>query len=174
MDYSSYLVPMLLALVALFGLGRRVNVYEALTQGAREGLAILAGILPSLVGLLTAVYMLRASGAMDLLGNLLAPALAGLGIPPETVGLLFVRPVSGSGALAIGSELMGAYGPDSTIGRTAAVMLGSTETTFYTIAVYFGSAGITRTRHTIPAALAADLTGFAAAALAVRLFFGSG
>lgn len=173
MDYSAYLVPVLLAFVALFGLGRRVNVYDALTQGAREGLDILAGILPSLVGLLTAVYMLRASGAMDLLGSLLAPVLARLGIPPETVGLLFVRPVSGSGALAIGSELMAAYGPDSYIGRVAAVMLGSTETTFYTIAVYFGSAGIRKTRYAIPAALTADLAGFMAAALAVRLLFGT-
>ena len=171
MDYSAYLVPVLLAFVALFGLGRRVNVYDALTQGAREGLDILAGILPSLVGLLTAVYMLRASGAMDLLGSLLAPVLARLGIPPETGGLLFVRPVSGSGALAIGSELMAAYGPDSYIGRVAAVMLGSTETTFYTIAVYFGSAGIRKTRYAIPAALLADLAGFMSAAFAVRLLF---
>ena len=171
MDYSAYLVPVLLAFVALFGLGRRVNVYDALTQGAREGLDILAGILPSLVGLLTAVYMLRASGAMDLLGSLLAPVLARLGIPPETVGLLFVRPVSGSGALDIGSELMAAYGPDSYIGRVAAVMLGSTETTFYTIAVYFGSAGIRKTRYAIPAALLADLAGFMSAAFAVRLLF---
>jgi len=115
--------------------------------------------------------MLRASGAMDLLGSLLAPALSRLGIPPETVGLLFVRPVSGSGALAIGSELMAAYGPDSYIGRTAAVMLGSTETTFYTIAVYFGSAGIHKTRYAIPAALLADLAGFMSAAFAVRLLF---
>lgn len=172
MDYSAYLVPVLLAFVALFGLGRRVNVYDALTQGAREGLDILAGILPSLVGLLTAVYMLRASGAMDLLGSLLAPVLARLGIPPETVGLLFVRPVSGSGALAIGSELMAAYGPDSYIGRVAAVMLGSTETTFYTIAVYFGAVGITKTRYAVPAALCADLTGFLASAWAVRICFG--
>ena len=171
MDYSAYLVPLLLAFTAMFGMWKRVNVYDALSQGAREGLDILAGILPSLVGLLTAVYMLRASGAMDLLGSLLAPVLARLGIPPETVGLLFVRPVSGSGALAIGSELMAAYGPDSYIGRVAAVMLGSTETTFYTIAVYFGSAGIRKTRYAIPAALLADLAGFMSAAFAVRLLF---
>ena len=95
-----------------------------------------------------------------------------LGIPPETAPLLLIRPVSGSGALAVGSELMSAYGPDSYIGRVAAVMLGSTETTFYTIAVYFGAAGIIRTRHTIPAALTADLTGFVVSALTVRLFFG--
>ena len=173
MDYSAYLVPLLLAFTALFGLWKRVNVYDALSLGAREGLDILLGILPNLVGLMTAVYMLRASGLMDALGGLMAPVLVRLGIPPETAALLFIRPVSGSGALAVGSELMASHGPDSYVGRVAAVMLGSTETTFYTIAVYFGSAGITKTRHTVPAALAADLTGFAAAALAVRLFFGS-
>ena len=173
MDYSAYLVPLLLAFTALFGLGKRVNVYDALTRGAEDGLTILLRILPALVGLMTAVYMLRASGAMEVLGKILSPLLMRLGIPPETAALLFIRPVSGSGALAIGSELMAAHGPDSYVGRVAAVMLGSTETTFYTIAVYFGSAGIHKTRYAIPAALIADLTGFMAAALAVRLFFGA-
>ena len=115
--------------------------------------------------------MLRASGAMELLAGLLTPILTRVGIPPETVGLLLIRPVSGSGALAVGSEIMQTYGPDSAIGRTAAVMLGSTETTFYTVAVYYGAAGIRRTRHTIPAALAADITGFLAAAWTVRWIF---
>jgi len=173
MDLSSCLVPLLLAFTSLFALGKKVNVYETLTQGAAEGLTVLLRILPSLVGLMTAVYMLRASGAMELLAAALAPVLERLGIPPETAALLFIRPVSGSGALAIGSELMAAYGPDSTIGRTAAVMLGSTETTFYTVAVYFGSAGIRRSRYAIPAALVADLTAFWAAAFAVRLLFGA-
>lgn len=173
MDFSAYLIPLLLAFVALFGIGRRVDVYGALSRGAEEGLRILLRILPALVGLLTAVHMLRASGAMDLLENILRPVLIRLGIPPETAALLLIRPVSGSGALAIGSELMAAHGPDSYIGRVAAVMLGSTETTFYTIAVYFGSAGIRRTRYAIPAALAADLAGFIAAAFTVRLFFGA-
>ena len=171
MDYSAYLVPLLLASTALFGLCKRVDVYAALTRGAEEGLTILLRILPALVGLMTAVYMLRASGAMEVLGGLLEPLLIRLGIPPETAALLFIRPVSGSGALAIGSELMAAHGPDSYVGRVTAVMLGSTETTFYTIAVYFGSAGVHKTRYAIPAALAADLAGFAAAAFAVRLLF---
>ncbi len=171
MDYSAYLVPLLLASTALFGLCKRVDVYAALTRGAEEGLTILLRILPALVGLMTAVYMLRASGAMEVLGGLLEPLLIRLGIPPETAALLFIRPVSGSGALAIGSELMAAHGPDSYVGRVTAVMLGSTETTFYTIAVYFGSAGVHKTRYAIPAALIADLTGFAAAAFAVRLLF---
>lgn len=171
MNLSSLVIPLLLAGTAAYGMGRRVNVYAALTRGAEEGLAVLLKIVPALVGLLSAVSMFRASGAMDCLSALCAPVLEVLGIPPETAPLMLIRPVSGSGALAVASDLMASHGPDSYTGRVAAVMLGSTETTFYTIAVYFGSAGITKTRHTIPAALAADLTGFIAAALAVRLFF---
>lgn len=173
MNPSSLVIPLLLAGVAVYGMGRRVDVYGALTHGAEEGLTVLLKVLPALVGLLTAVSMFRASGALEWLTDLCAPALEALGIPPETTPLMLVRPVSGSGALAVGTDLITTYGPDSYIGRVAAVMLGSTETTFYTIAVYFGSAGIIRTRHTIPAALAADLTGFWASALAVRMFFGT-
>lgn len=168
---SDYLIPLLLAGAALYALGRRVDVFSALTTGAGEGLSVILRILPPLVALLTAVYMLLASGALTLLTQALTPVLTWIGIPPETVSLLLIRPVSGSGALAVGSEIMQTYGPDSTIGRTAAVMLGSTETTFYTIAVYYGAAGIRRTRHTIPAALAADVTGFLAAAWTVRWLF---
>ena len=171
MDISSFVVPVLLAGTALFALSRKVDVYSALTAGAGEGLSVMVKIFPALVALLSAVYMFRASGAMDFLTRLLAPALEKLGIPPETAAILLIRPLSGSGALAVATDLMRTHGPDSYIGRVAAVMLGSTETTFYTIAVYFGSAGIHRTRHAVPAALAADLTGFAASALAVRLFF---
>ena len=172
-NLSSLVIPVLLAAVAVCGLGRRVDVYAALTHGAEEGLGVLLRIVPALVGLLTAVAMFRASGAMDALSELLAPVLEWLGIPAQTAPLMLIRPVSGSGALAVGTELMTTYGPDSYIGRVAAVMLGSTETTFYTIAVYFGSAGIHRTRHAMPAALLADLTGFVASAFAVRLFFGA-
>ena len=171
MDPTAFVIPCLLAGVALYALTRRVDVYAALTQGAGEGLTVVAKILPALVGLLTAVYMLRASGAMDALAAALAPVLGLLGIPPETAALLLVRPVSGSAALGVGAELIATYGPDSLIGRTAAVMLGSTETTFYTIAVYFGAAGIVKTRYAVPAALCADLAGFMAAAWAVRVIF---
>ena len=136
------LVPGIIAGVSCYGMAKRVDVYDALLQGAAKGLEILLRILPALVTLLTVVAMLRASGALELAAELLAPALEWLGIPPETVGLMLVRPISGSAALGVGSELITTYGPDSTIGRTAAVMLGSTETTFYTIAVYFGAAGI--------------------------------
>ena len=173
MSLSSLVIPVLLAGVAVCGMGKQVDVYAALTHGAEEGLTVLLRVIPALVGLLTAVSMFRSSGAMEWLSGLCAPALEWLGIPPETAPLMLVRPVSGNGALAVASELIAANGPDSYVGRVAAVMLGSTETTFYTIAVYFGSAGIHKTRHTIPAALAADLTGFAASALAVRIFFGT-
>ena len=172
MNLSSLVIPGLLAGVAVYGMGRRVDVYGALTTGARDGLTVLLNILPPLVGLLTAVAMFRASGAMEWLTGLCAPVMKLLGNPAELTPLMLIRPVSGGGALAVGSELITTYGPDSYIGRVAAVMLGSTETTFYTIAVYFGAAGIIRTRHTIPAALTADLTGFVVSALTVRLFFG--
>ncbi len=165
------LVPLLIAGIALYAVCRRVDVYDALITGAGSGIEILLRILPALVGLLTAVYMLRASGALELAAQGLAPVLNFLGIPPETVSLMLVRPVSGSAALGAGAELIQTYGPDSYIGRCAAVMLGSTETTFYTIAVYFGAAGIRKTRYAVPAALCADLAGFMAAAFAVRLFF---
>ena len=129
-------------------------------------------IVPALVGLLTAVSMLRASGALDLAARLLAPLLDRVGVPSELLPQMLVRPISGSAALGVGAELIGTYGPDSYLGRVAAVMLGSTETPFYTIAVYFGAVGVTRTRYALPAALCADLTGFLAAAWAVRLCFG--
>ncbi len=172
MSLSSLVVPALLCSTACYALRKGVDVYSALTRGAEEGLNVLVHILPSLIALLTAVYMFRASGAMEWLGALLAPLLEAVGIPPEVAPLIFVRPVSGSGALAVGSELMATYGPDSYIGRVVAVMLGSSETTFYTIAVYFGSCGIVKTRYTIPASLCADLVMFLTSAAAVRLLMG--
>ena len=173
MSLSTLVVPVILCFTACFAMRRRVDVYSALTKGAEEGLTVLLHILPSLIGLLTAVYMFRASGAMEFLAALLSPALEKLGIPPETAPLLFIRPISGSGALAVGSEILETYGADSYIGRVAAVMLGSSETTFYTIAIYYGSAGIVKTRYTIPAALCADLVMFWASAFAVRLLMGT-
>lgn len=171
MTLTDLLIPLLLTVATVWGVRTRVDVYAALTDGASDGLRVLLRIFPNLAALLTAVYMFRASGALELMTELLSPLLSALGIPPETAPILLIRPLSGSGALAAGSELMAAYGPDSTIGRTAAVMLGCTETTFYTVAVYFGAAGIRKLRYTIPAALTADLVGFLAAAWCVRLFF---
>ena len=161
---------LLLAAAGLLGLRRGTDVFAALTHGAAEGIALLGRILPSLAVLLPAVYMLRASGAVDALTGLLSPLLTRIGLPPETVPLMLLRPLSGSAALAAGGEIMAACGPDSPAGRTAAVMLGSTETTFYVLAVYFGAAGVRRTRHAVPAAVCADLAGFLAAAWCVRIF----
>ncbi len=165
------LVPVLLLFTALWGLWKRVDLWSALVGGAGEGLRTSVRIAPALIGLLTAVYMLRASGALDLLGQALSPLLRAVGIPPETVPLLLIRPVSGSAAMGVGADIIAACGPDSAAGRIAAVMLGSTETTFYTVAVYFGAAKVTRTRYAVPAALCGDLVGFLAAGAAVRLFF---
>ena len=169
---AEYIVPLILAVTAIAALRKKENAYDVLTDGAREGFRMLLTIGPSLVVLLSAVGMLRESGALEALSRLLSPVLEFLGIPAETVLLLLVRPISGSAALAIGAELITAHGPDSLIGRTAAVMLGSTETTFYTISVYFGSWGISKTRYAVPAALIADLMGFLAASWTVRLFYG--
>ena len=168
---AEYIVPLILAVTAIAALRKKENAYDLLTDGAREGFQMLWTIGPSLVVLLSAVGMLRESGALEALSRCLSPAREFLGIPAETVLLLLVRPISGSAALAIGAELIAAHGPDSLIGRTAAVMLGSTETTFYTISVYFGSWGITKTRYAVPAALIADFVGFLAASWTVRLFY---
>ena len=170
--FFQMVVPFTIAFVALWAITRRVDVYGALCQGAGEGLGVLLKIVPAMVGLMTAVYMLRASGLLEALGRVLAPLLTRVGVPPEVVGLLLVRPVSGNAALGVGAELISTYGPDSPIGRTAAVMLGCTETTFYTIAVYFGAAGVNKTRYAVPAALCADAAAFLAAAWAVRVVFG--
>lgn len=170
-EMTDYIVPLLLFFVCAIALGKRESPYDSMLSGAAEGLQILKTIVPSLVLLLTAVSMLRASGAIEAISSFFAPVFSFVGIPPETAMLILIRPISGSAALAVGAELMAAHGVDSLIGRTAAVMLGSTETTFYAISVYFGAAGIRNTRYTLPAALIADLTGFLMAALTVRLFF---
>ncbi len=168
---TDYLIPGILALAACTALRKQENAYDLLQQGAAEGLKLLLSILPALILLLTAVHMLRASGAVDLLSGFLSPVFSALGIPPQTAMLVLIRPISGSAALAVGAELMAQYGVDSLVGRTAAVMLGSTETTFYTISVYFGAAGVSRTRYTIPAALFADFVGFFMASWTVKLLF---
>lgn len=168
---TDYLVPLLLLISMLLVLRRKENGYDLLLQGGAEGLKLLLNIVPALVVLLTAVHMLRASGAIALLSTFLSPVFRLVGIPPETAMLVLIRPISGSAALAVGAQLMAEHGPDSPIGRTVAVMLGSTETTFYTVSVYFGAAGIRKTRYAVPAALIADFVGFFMASLTVRLFY---
>ena len=168
---TDYVVPVLLLLCACVALRKQEDTYSLLLEGGAQGLKLLISLVPTLIILLTAVTMLRASGAMELISGFLSPVFHFFGIPSETAMLVLIRPISGSAALAVGADLMAQYGVDSPVGRTAAVMLGSTETTFYTISVYFGAAGIKKTRYTVPAALIADLTGFLMASLTVRLFY---
>ena len=165
---TDYLVPVILLLASGLALRKKENSYALLLEGGAEGLRLLKDILPTLIMLLTAVELFRSSGAAELLQRFLSPVFSFLGIPVECALLVLVRPSSGSAALAVATDLMGVYGVDSRIGRTAAIMLGSTETTFYTISVYFGAAGIHRSRYTLPAALFADLVGFTAAAWTAR------
>lgn len=165
---TDYIVPLLLLLSSILTLHKKENTYDILLDGAAEGLKLLITLVPTLILLLTSITMLRASGAVEWISKFLSPVFTFLGIPPQTAMLVLIRPFSGSAALAIGSELMMEYGADSLIGRTAAIMLGSTETTFYAISVYFGAAGIKKTRYTIPAALIADFTGFFMASLTAR------
>lgn len=168
---TDLLIPLFMVLVSITALARRQDVYAALLEGGQNGLRILLSIVPALVMLLTAVHMLRASGAINALSAFLSPVFQFFGIPPETAPLVLIRPISGSAALAVGTDLIAAYGPDSEIGRTAAIMLGSTETTFYTISVYFGANRIRKTKYAIPAALAADFAGFFIASLTAKIFF---
>ena len=170
--FFTMLVPLILTGVALYGALHRVDVYSALCQGAGSGLETLVRVLPALVGLMTAVAMLRASGALELLCTAFAPAAEQLGLPGELLPMALLRPVSGSGALALFEDILTRFGPDSFIGRTASVLMGSTETTFYTIALYFGATKVRNTRHCLPAALLADLAGICLSAAAVGLFLG--
>ena len=168
---TELLIPLLFLAAAVTAMARRQETYAALLRGAQGGLRLLATLAPTLIVLLALVTMLRESGFFELLSAWLRPLFTRLGIPPELAPLMLIRPISGSAALAVGAELMAQYGVDSQIGRTAAVMLGSTETTFYTISVYFGAAGIKKTRYTLPAALFADFIGFLMASWTVKWFF---
>ena len=168
---TDYIVPLLLLIICALALGKKESAYDIMLDGAKDGLKILVSIVPTLILLLTAVTMLRASGAISVISSFFAPMMRFFGIPPETAILVLIRPISGSAALAVGAELMATHGVDSQIGRTVAVMLGSTETTFYTISVYFGAAGIQKTRYTVLAALFADFVGFFMAALTTKMFF---
>ncbi len=168
---SSWLLPALMAFIVLFGFAHRVKVYESLVQGAKEGFNIFVMIIPFLVAILVAVGMIRASGALDWLIAVLQPATGIVGFPPEALPMALVRPLSGSGAMGVMTETMTQYGPDSFPGFLVSVMNGSTETTFYVLALYMGSIHVRATRHALAACLAADVTGMAAALLWSRLFF---
>lgn len=169
---TELIVPLIMLCTALCALHGGAELFPALTRGALKGLETVRDMLPALVVLFPAVYMLRASGVLEAFASLISPLVSLLGIPPETVPLALIRPISGGAATAAASELIKSCGADSLAGRTAAVMLGSSETTFYVIAVYFSAAKIKNSRWAIPAALCADFAVFLSSAIVCRLMWG--
>ena len=169
---SKYIIPLIIVLIPAYALTKRVKVYEEFVEGAKEGFTIAVRIIPYLVAILVAIGMFRASGALDWLVAGLRPVLDLIGFPPENLPLAIMRPLSGSGSLGLLSDLVAEHGVDSLITRIGATMYGSTETTFYVLAVYFGSVGIRKTRHAVIAGLLADLAGVLAAVFFCNLLFG--
>ena len=166
---SLWAIPILLVAIPLVGMIRGVKVYDVFIEGARDGFGVGVRIIPFLVGILVAIGMFRGSGAMDLLTSALRPLMTATGFPVELVPLAILRSLTGSGSLAFTTDLIKTHGPDSVIGRMAATMYGSSETTFYVLAVYFGAVGVRRTRHAVPAALIGDVAA-AIATVAVCLW----
>lgn len=169
---SLYAVPALFVLILVFGLLKNVKVYDAFVEGAGDGITTIVKILPSLVGLMTAVGVFRASGALDALIYVLKPVALMLGIPADAMPLALLRPVSGSASLALVADILNEYGADSYVGRVVSTMMGSTETIFYTLAVYFGSVNIKNIRYTLAAALIADTAGVLASSWICTIVFG--
>ncbi len=169
---SVWLIPSLIGIILLYGTYKRIPSYEAFVEGGKEGFSLAVSIMPFLVGMLTAIAVFRASGAMDALIHFIEPLLAAVGIPPEVVPLAILRPISGTGALGLMSDLIKTHGPDSFIGRLASVMQGSTDTTFYVVTVYFGAVGIQKIGDALKVGLLADAVGVICAVLIVTLAFG--
>lgn len=170
---SMYFIPAVILTILGAALVKKVPIFQDFISGAKEGAKSCVSILPSLIGLITAVSMLKASGALDMFSAAMAPVAGFLKIPREVIPLALLRPVSGGGSIALLENLIKSCGPDSTAGRIAAVMAGATETTFYTITVYFGAIGVKKTGYALPAALAADFCSFIMAGATVKLFFGA-
>ncbi len=173
LSFSQWLVPLLLGAVPLLAAWRRVDAFAAFLEGAENGLRLSVSLAPYLVGIFVAVGVLRASGCLEALAGLLAPALAWTGVPVDVLPLVLLRPLSGSASFAYMAEVMERSGPDSPAGLLAALIQGGTETTVYVLALYFGSVGVTRIRHALAAGLLADLASFIGAVLAYHLFFGA-
>jgi len=169
---SRWTLPVIVGGLILYGWVQGVRVYDSLVEGAKEGFQVALRIIPFLVAILVAVGMFRASGGIDLIVRGLGPLTSLIGMPPEALPMAILRPLSGSGALGVMVEAMTAYGPDSLIGYMVSTFQGSTETTFYVLAVYFGAIGVKRTRHALPACLLADAAGILAAVFIVNLLFG--
>ncbi len=172
-NYISVLaIPLMIAVFLIWGFVKKVRVYEVFVEGAKDGFQTAVRIIPYLVAMLFAIGIFRASGAMDVLISLISPITNLIGMPPDALPMALMRPLSGSGSLGIMTELMKVHGPDSFIGVLASTLYGSSETTFYILAVYFGSVGIKNTRHAVPVGLLADLAGMLAAVFICRILFG--
>lgn len=169
---SFFVIPLIVVGFPLYGLIKKVPVYESFVDGAKEGFQVAVRIIPYLVAILFAIGMFRASGAMDFLIRGLNPFLALIGFPAEVLPMAIIRPLTGSGSAGIVVDMIQQYGEDSIFVKMAAVMFGSTETTFYVIAVYFGAVNIKKTRHAVPAGLTADFSAMIIAVWVVRLLFG--
>ncbi|MFT8316888.1 MAG: spore maturation protein [Sporolactobacillus sp.] len=169
---SIWIVPVLIAIILLYASYKRTASYEAFVEGGKDGIKLAFSIMPFLVGMLTAIGVFRASGAMYALTELLRPLFSLIGIPAEVVPLALLRPISGNGALGLMTELVRTYGPDSYIGRLASVMQGSTDTTFYVVTVYFGAVGIRKIGDALKVGLLADAVGVCCAVWIVTLVFG--
>tara|TARA_Y100000588_G_scaffold352223_1_gene404700 strand:- start:1973 stop:3283 length:1311 start_codon:yes stop_codon:yes gene_type:complete len=169
---SFWLLPIIISGLILYGWTRRVPVYDSFIEGAKEGFQVALRIIPYLVAILVAIGMFRASGSLSMLIGFLEPLTSSIGMPPEALPMALLRPLSGSGALGVASEAMTTYGPDSLVGYMVSTYQGSTETTFYVLAVYFGAVGIKNSRHALPACLLADITGILAATFIVNIIFG--
>lgn len=170
MKLTAYIIPVVVAAVFVYGCYKKVDIFEEFLVGAAENIKVSFDILPALIILMTCIAMLNTSGAVAFMTNVFAPAVKALGFPPQCLPLTLLRPLSGSGALAVYEDIIANYHPDSFIGRVASVIMGSTETTFYTVAVYYGAAKVKNIRHTLICAVAADITGFVVSCTAVRLF----
>lgn len=170
--FSTWAIPVLLFVIPVVAFTKKVKVYESFVDGAKEGFDVAVKIIPYLVAILVAIGMFRASGAMDIFIKLISPLTNLIGLPAEALPAALMRPLSGSGSLGIATELMVEHGPDSFIGRLVSTFYGSTETTFYVIAVYFGAVGIKKTRHAIPGGLIGDLAGLLAALFICKIVFG--
>ena len=172
-EVSRYIIPFLLVGIPFYGLVvKKIKVYESFVEGAKDGFTIAVRIIPYLVAILVAIGMFRASGALDVMLNFLAPALSAIGFPPENLPLAIMRPLSGSGSLGLLTDIVSEYGPESLYSKIGATMYGSTETTFYVLAIYFGSVGIRKSRHALAAGLIADAVGVFSAVYICRYLFG--
>ncbi|MCC3373471.1 spore maturation protein [Cohnella sp. REN36] len=168
---STWAIPMFIVLIPLYAAFRKVPVYETFVDGAKDGFSTAIGIIPHLVGMLTAISMFRASGAMDMLVAAAKPLFARLGVPGDVLPLGLLRPITGAGSLAFATDLIKAHGPDSFIGRIASTIQGSTDTTLYVLTVYFGAIGIRNARYALKVGLFSDAVGFFAAVFACWLLY---